>query len=397
MRRTSSIDGTVSSTTPIGLPVRRSRRSVPLLATPAAALLALATGCLHVPAPVDSVKSDTELPALVCFTNARDWRVEADSPDQITLLSPRIETHADWNELIVCWNVQPAAGAGLVVQAQGLHESGETRFYGLGHWSLGDPAPVIRTSLREPTDADGSVHTDTLALRQPARAARLRLTLVGQLAHHPERLRLVGLSFCDTRQLPRSRPPQPEAWGRTLDVPERSQVSYADGRAWCSPTSVSMMLGWWSQAAHRPDLDRLVPEVAEGVNDPGWPGTGNWPFNTAYAGSLDGMTACAARLHDLREVEELIVAGIPVVLSVNAPVLRGKPPAKDGGHLILCVGFTSGGDIVANDPWARLEEGQRVRRTYPRENVERAWQHAHQLAYLIAPTSYRASFPCEWH
>jgi hypothetical protein len=51
---------------------------------------------------------------------------------------------------------------------------------------------------------------------------------------------------------------------------------------------------------------------------------------------------------------------------------------------------------VANDPWARLEEGQRVRRVYARANVERAWDHAHRLAYLIAPTPLRAALPVDW-
>jgi hypothetical protein len=36
------------------------------------------------------------------------------------------------------------------------------------------------------------------------------------------------------------------------------------------------------------------------------------------------------------------------------------------------VRFTPNGGVVANDPLARLEQGQRVRRTYTRANVERA-------------------------
>ena len=38
----------------------------------------------------------------------------------------------------------------------------------------------------------------------------------------------------------------------------------------------------------------------------------------------------------------------------------------------LGVGFTPNGDVVADDPFARLEQGRRVRRTYTRANVERA-------------------------
>lgn len=181
-----------------------------------------------------------------------------------------------------------------------------------------------------------------------------------------------------------------------MEVPERSQLETAAGEGWCSPTCVSMVLGWWARALARPDLDRPVPEVAAGVDDPAWPGTGNWPFNTAYAGSFPGMTACAARLPDLRAVEDLIEAGIPVVMSVYPGALRGKPVALEAGHLIVCVGFTAAGDVVAHDPYARLAEGQRVRRVYPRANVERAWSHARRLAYLIAPDARRGTLPMEW-
>lgn len=351
------------------------------------------------PVPSDTelpIRSDTELPALLCFTNVERWHVESAGAEASVRVSPRLETRTPWNELIVSWNVQPADHAGLSIEARGLRDHQETRYYGLGHWSLGDSPFIVRTSQSGESDADGVVRTDTLVLHESANGVQLRLTLHGELTRHPERLRLVSLSLTDTRFRPEPRPADRTAWGHVLDVPERSQVAYADGRAWCSPTSVSMMLAWWARELGRAELDRDVPEVARGVDDPAWPGTGNWPFNTAYAGSFDGLTACVARLRDLRALEELVAAGIPAVLSVNAPVLRGKPPAKDGGHLILCVGFTESGDVVANDPWARLGEGQRVRRIYPRANVERAWEHAHHLVYLIAPSRLRAAFPAEW-
>ena len=70
--------------------------------------------------------------------------------------------------------------------------------------------------------------------------------------------------------------------------------------------------------------------------------------------------------------------------------------ALEAGHLIVCVGFTAAGDVVANDPYARLAEGQRVRRVYARANVERAWSHARRLAYLIAPEALRGTLPTEW-
>ncbi len=344
------------------------------------------------------VTLDSPLPALVIFTNAASWSRAAstNSPGELVLHSPEIRSVHTWNEVVVSWNVEPADGAGLAVAARAQVGERWTREYRLGHWSLNGESPLRRTSLDGESDADGKVKTDTLAMREGAVGVSLDLRLSGTLALSPERLRWVTVSLCDTRKSPEPRAALRAVWGTTLDVPERSQVAYLDGRAWCSPTSVSMMLGWWSRRWSRTEWDRDVPTVAAGVNDPGWPGTGNWPFNTAYAGSFPGMRACAARLRDLRDVEDLVSAGIPVVLSVNAPALRGKPVAPDGGHLVICVGFTTEGDVVANDPWARLEEGQRVRRVYLRENVDRAWTHAHRLAYLIAPEAQAKSFPAVW-
>lgn len=310
--------------------------------------------------------------------------------------SPVIRVEGGWNELVVSWNVEPAEGAGLVVEAQAGFGTGWTGWYRLGDWSLEGTRPVVRTSPARQSDVDGLVKTDTLVVRRLADAMRLRVRMTGELAEEPSRLRWVTASWCDTGRVPGGRPSLREVWGRVLEVPERSQVAYEGGSGWCSPTSVSMMMAWWAREMRRPELDRDVPEVARGVHDPGWPGTGNWPFNTAYAGSFRGIRACAARLRDFRDVEALVLAGIPVVLSVNAPALRGRPVAPDGGHLVICVGFTPEGDVVANDPWARLEQGQRVRREYRRTHVETAWSHAHRLAYLIAPEAMVRRFPAVW-
>ena len=345
-----------------------------------------------------------DLPGLVVFSRVSEWkRLRGDGAGGDWVLeSPVIRTREAWDEAVISWNVEPADGAGLGMEAQawvgdGLPgmEKRWTRWYRLGDWSLDGEVPVRRTSVEGETDADGRVKTDTLVMRKPAWGIRVRVRVLGTLVEEPERLRWVAVSLGDSRRDTKPRGPYRKVWGKTLDVPEHSQVSYLDGKAWCSPTSISMVLGWWAQRLGRPDLERDVPEVARGVDDPGWPGTGNWPFNTAYAGSFPGMRACAGWLRDLRDVERLVAEGIPVVLSVNAPMLRGKPLLPNHGHLVIAVGFTGDGDVVVNDPWARLEEGQRVRRIYRREHVEAAWAVSHRLAYLVAPERESASFPAE--
>lgn len=320
----------------------------------------------------------------------------------IEYTSPWLITDQAWNEGIVSWNVQPPDGTALEVEIRAHPQpsppptDANLRWFSLGSWTLEESGPVIRTSHRGQTNDQGTVKTDTFVVRHPHQALQLRLRLQGSLAADPTRLRLLTLSFCLTEGTSTPRPPLTEVWGTTLDVPERSQVAYLDGQAWCSPTSISMILAWWAKVLHRPDLDLDVPMVARAVHDPGWGGTGNWPFNTAFAGSLPGLRGAALRLPDLTTVESLIARGIPVVISVNAPALRGQPKTPDGGHLVIVVGFTDSGDPVVNDPWARLDQGQRVRRTYRRDHLIHAWTHAHQLAYVISPDHLLPAWPVSW-
>jgi hypothetical protein len=141
-----------------------------------------------------------------------------------------------------------------------------------------------------------------------------------------------------------------------------------------------MMMSYWAARLNRPELDKDVPEVAAAVYDRNWKGTGNWVFNTAYAGSFRGMRAYVARMTDLAELEDWVAAGIPVGLSLCYDRLRGKGPGPSG-HLVVCVGFTEAGDPVINDPGTR----QHVRKVFPRKNLEYSWAYSKNAAYLIYP------------
>jgi len=117
------------------------------------------------------------------------------------------------------------------------------------------------------------------------------------------------------------------------------------------------------------------------VFDKNWPGTGNWPFNTAFAGSFPSMRAYVTRLSDLSELEDWIAKGIPVITSVSYNVLKGTDKRPSDGHLVVCVGFTKEGDPILNDPGVR----EHVRRVYSREKFARAWAHSQQTVYLLHP------------
>ena len=241
-----------------------------------------------------------------------------------------------------------------------------------------------RASVGDQKDADGDVLVDTLALADLAQAVQLRLTLGGtnnQLLVP----KFLGLSFCNTQVKPQPQPPNPAAWGKIIPTPERSQQSYPGGNGWCSPTSLSMVLARWGSISNRADWNLEVPEVSAGVADHGSKlRTGNWSFNSAFAGSLVGMRAYVTRFSDISELEDWIAAGIPVIISARWDLLRDGRPDDFNGHLTVCCGFTENGDLVINDPGTDTKV-ESVRHLYQRENVRRAWATSHNTVYLVYP------------
>ncbi|HEY5912972.1 MAG TPA: C39 family peptidase [Verrucomicrobiae bacterium] len=299
-----------------------------------------------------------------------------------TVLTSRVfVTRINWDQLVASWNAEMPSSTYLKVEARAIYPAGATKYYTLGLWSP-DPSLHPRESVPGQKDEYGDVATDTLILQRPANRLQLRLTL-GSDDNRKAVLKFLGLSLKDTHAEPHALPADRAAWDSLLYVPERSQMNYPDGKVLCSPTTVSMIMGYWARKLTRPDLDRDVPQIVDAIYDAKWKGTGNWPFNTAYAGSFHGLRAYVTRMTDLSELEEWIAAGVPVGLSVCYDRLRGKGPGPNG-HLVVCVGFTADGDPIINDPGT----SQNVRKVFPRKNLIHAWAYSHNAAYLIYPQNY---------
>jgi hypothetical protein len=85
-------------------------------------------------------------------------------------------------------------------------------------------------------------------------------------------------------------------------------------------------------------------------------------------------------------VEREIAAGRPVILSHRWELgdLENAPVSRSNGHLIVVVGFTKDGDVVVNDPAAKVAGA--VRRVYKRHELFRTWQiRGEGIAYLMHP------------
>lgn len=338
----------------------------------------LIVGCKTMPA-----SDHARFSRFLAITNFTHFTATQSDADEVVWLSPEVKSGIPWNQLVLSWNAKPMPGIFLKIEARAIQAGYKTKFFSWGQWSPDDKA-YARYSITNQKDADGDVRADTLALSHLADAVQIRLTF-GGTNPKTSALKFLGLSFCNTQIKPDPLGPNRAAWGKEISVVERSQQSYPGGNGWCSPTSVSMALGRWAAVAQRPDWNLDAPEVAAGVLDHAFKkATGNWSFNTAFVGSLNGMRAYVTCFSDISELEDWIAAGIPVIISARYDLLQDGRADDLNGHLTVCRGFTENGDLVINDPWTDLKV-ESVRHVYHRANVIRAWATSHNTVYLIYP------------
>lgn len=318
-------------------------------------------------------------------------------------VSPWVAPGFGLTQLVSSWSATTPGDSWLEVQVRGRAGDGTLSTWDvLGRWTSGD-AFTRRTTVSGQSDDLASVNVDTWVANQTAGLAswQLRVLLMrrtGATTASPS-LDQVGAMSSRLPSGPVATSSPGVARGVVLDVPRYSQMIHrghyprwgGGGEAWCSPTSTSMVLGYydalpdpstyaWIPAGH---TDPWVDAAARSTYDAGYQGTGNWPFNTAYAAPLAGH-AFVTRLRSLREVEPFIAAGIPLVASISfaSGQLSGAPISASNGHLVVIVGFRDNGDVVVNDPAASTRAG--VRRTYDRGQFENAWlPRSGGLVYVI--------------
>ena len=294
-------------------------------------------------------------------------------------------------ELIASWQAVTPRNSWVEVRVRGKVGEQTSSWDVLGRWAAGDRR-VRRTSVPGQGDDLADVAVDTWKVEDAGGVASYQVQVrlmrrSGATSPSPSVDSLHTVVSRLPAALPSVSTPGP-GLGAVLDVPRYSQMSHVGhspelgggGQAWCSPTSTSMVLGYydalpapaayaWVGAGH---TDPWVDQAARATYDKAYEGTGNWPFNTAFAAGLAGG-AFVTRLEDLRAAEKYIEAGIPLVasLSFRTGELSNAPISGTAGHVLVIVGFTESGDVVVNDPASRSRSG--VRRTYDRAELEAAW------------------------
>ncbi len=282
-----------------------------------------------------------------------------------------VDPEMPWNELVVSWNSALEPDGKLTIEAS---LDGSDTWYILGVWTSDK---TTRKSIKDQKNGDLKVDTDTLIV--PETESKVNVRITGERAT----LELVTLCFANRKGIPLPAAKSELGLGRVLEPPRRAQMDYPNGNVICSAAATSMILGYWAKELNHTELDVDVPTVCDAVFDPEWPGTGNWPFNTAFAGSLPGMRGYVARLWNIEQLQAWIDRGVPVACSVSRLLLQGKEKGKNDGHLVVLVGFTAEGDPVFNDPGRNV-----VRMTYKRADFDAAWASSGRTCYMIYPRRY---------
>lgn len=307
--------------------------------------------------------------------SGEEWTAKGEVSWKVRLIEPS-------TEFIPSWTGKTAPDEWVTIAIK--PGWGSEPWFQLGTWSSGK----ARTSINDQKNDYGQVLTDILETKSPT--DRLEIKITRNPGSDPSTTQLTEFNLVARGKKPVSTSEAKPV--SLLNVPKRAQMSYEGGNVLCSPTSVSMILAYWSDVLVKPELDHDVPQVQKGVHDPAWGGTGNWPFNVAYAGSLPGMTGYVTRLRGLDDLTQWLEAKVPVACSVSYSLLKGnEKPSSNDGHIVVLIGFDKDGNPVFNDPGRNV-----VRMTYDRAAFERAWSHSGQTVYLIHPKFWSTPTDGPW-
>jgi len=340
--------------------------------------------------------------------------------------SPWYQPPAGFTQLVPSWQANTPSGSWVEIGLQVRTATAESGWYAMGRWAL-DTSVIDRSSVDKQADDFGTIFTDTFVSRSTAPGGRPAAYRLMATLHAPAETtadatakttaRPVVRQLAATAAAPGALPPtsmpisdQPVE----LAVPAYSQSTHSGeykkfgggGSVWCSPTSTAMVLSYFGTGPTAADIASLPPDKvfdrngrADGAVD--WAaihvwdyvyrGAGNWPFNTAYAAEY-GLDATVRQYSTLRAVEAWVRAGVPIVVSIRwdntdaDPLndLDGSSISSTDGHLMIVIGFTAGGDVIANDPASPSNAA--VRHVYRRDQFERNWLRASDgTAYVIQP------------
>ena len=245
------------------------------------------------------------------------------------------------NNVVPSWNVDMPSGTGVRTEVRAVNGGSSTVWYEVAR--IGTIPGGIQ---KKKHDSNGYIDIDTLMLDVTWPRIEYRVALyTDRPGVTTPTLRLVSLCYADTdTRVPYVALPNPGAT-TSLAVPWRSQYWVPGiGDIICGPTSLSM-------AEHYYGCNLPTETVAADCYDDENEMYGNWPF-IAQGAAKHGFKAYMFRANTQQPLRAEFAAGHAVIFTMaySAGELTNSPISSTGGHLVLCVGVTSNGDYICNDP-----------------------------------------------
>jgi len=309
----------------------------------------------------------------------------------------------DAKSLVPSWSIDVPGGTWARVDVRVRNAKTTGSWDAVARWAM-SASNIARTSYSSQTDDLAKLDTDTVVAGSGKTFSSWQVrVLLMRPKGSADKPTLEAVNGTAASYLTRSAATSSTTMTSTteLAVPEASQMIHqgefpqwgGGGEAWCSPTSTAMVMRYFGKGPKASDYswssyaDSFVDHAARYTFDVRYDGSGNWPFNTAYAARYS-LDAFVTRLTDLRDAEAFIKAGIPLVASIAFAKggLSGSPISSTPGHLVVITGFTKSGSVIVDDPAAASTSS--VRRVYSRAQFENAWLGGSGgVVYVIHPTS----------
>jgi len=334
---------------------------------------------------------------LIMLERAADWengeksfvRVDGDRivisggkekayPRQGIWTSPQIQLEMPSTEFIPSWNGTVGANCGVKTELRTARGGNWSPWLYFGSWGKTPGNPQRITSFD-----DGEVYIDNLILQRPATAIQVRVLLFTYDfdANDSPQIRRIAVSYSGYAPKTAERDLsaiklEKSQWARDLKVPFRSQKDAPPAltNQICSPTSVSMVMQYFG--VNRPTIENALASY-----DSEYDLFGNWARAVERAGEF-GLDGWVQRFRNWDQVKEQIAHGQPVIASIafRKGEFDSAVISRTNGHLIVIRGFTSGGDVIVNDP-ASKEKGEAA--VYKADELGKAWFGHGGVGYVI--------------
>lgn len=226
-------------------------------------------------------------------------------------------------------------------------------------------------------------------LEVPRYASGYRIKIQGHSGADVAALRALSVCISDLSKFSETVPDVASLNHVVIDtVPAYSQMTIDHARAshMCSPTSLSMLLGFLLEQQVNP------AETARAVHDVGLDAYGSWAITVAHAYNFcrtkepierDWCYWAVTRLPSFADIHAHLNRGIPVMVSVRGSI-PGAAKVYPHGHHLLVVGYDAQQrKVICHDP--AFDHPDKVRVSYDLKPFIQAWGRSHNLAIMVDP------------